>query len=65
MDVHVRHAAVDQLLVHRLSHDVRRVVLARPLAQLEVPGPHACLDPELPRRQMPHPSDPGPAASAD
>eukprot|EP00969_Alexandrium_andersonii_P000489 21025-Alexandrium_andersonii.AAC.1 len=40
--------AVDQLLVDRLRHNVRRVLLARSLSQLEVSGPHSFLGPELP-----------------
>eukprot|EP00969_Alexandrium_andersonii_P031658 1383404-Alexandrium_andersonii.AAC.1 len=57
--------AVDQVHVHRLREDVRRVFLAGPLHQGEVSRAHALLHPQLARCEVPDSPDARAAADTD
>eukprot|EP00969_Alexandrium_andersonii_P262111 11587553-Alexandrium_andersonii.AAC.2 len=53
--------ATNELGIHCLGGDIRWILLAGPLEQLKVPGPHTLLHPELPdghASDAPNPSTP-------
>eukprot|EP00969_Alexandrium_andersonii_P348825 15423707-Alexandrium_andersonii.AAC.1 len=65
MQVHEMQTAADQVSIHRLRADVRRVPLAGPLQQGEIPRAHTLLRPQLAHCQVPDSPDAGPAADTD
>eukprot|EP00969_Alexandrium_andersonii_P234130 10337652-Alexandrium_andersonii.AAC.1 len=65
MQVHERQMAVNQVSIHRLREDVRRIPFAGPFQQGEIPGANAPLRPHLAHCEAPDSPNAGPAADTN